>query len=140
MSCYLKSRKLPFKLKKNEAAKNYSHELLQLAKNYPEDWNYGNAIHDGNMVLGLVALEEKKVSVAKKYLLKAGNAPTSPQISSFGPSMLLASEMIKIDEKEVVIDYLELIKKIWVNNDGQLNSLIAAIKGGGKPFFKYHLK
>lgn len=38
-----------------DKARAYAAEILQAATD-SHDWNYGNAIHDGNMVLGLVAL------------------------------------------------------------------------------------
>src|SRR5580700_2666882 len=37
-------------------AENYARELLATAPQYPKDWNYGNSIFYGNMVIGRVAL------------------------------------------------------------------------------------
>src|SRR6266567_5563380 len=34
---------------KVEDARKYANELLALAEKFPGDWNYGNAIHDGNV-------------------------------------------------------------------------------------------
>src|SRR5215204_2187295 len=37
-------------------AKTYSLDLLKQAASFKQDWNYGNAIHVANLVLGRVAL------------------------------------------------------------------------------------
>jgi len=71
-----------------------SREYLELAEKYKENWNYGNAIHQSNIFLGLVALENKEKEKAKEHLLAAGNTPGSPQLNSFGPNMLLAKKIV----------------------------------------------
>ena len=42
-----------------EDARKYAKELLTLAQKFQNDWNYGNAIQDGNLVLGRIALRDK---------------------------------------------------------------------------------
>lgn len=44
------------KLGRYDDAERYSKELLKMASNYRKNWNYGNAIHKGNLALGFVAL------------------------------------------------------------------------------------
>jgi hypothetical protein len=123
----------------NDNAKKYAVELLSLADHFQNDWNYGNAIHYGNIILGKIALRESDVDAAKTFLLKAGKTKGSPQLDTFGPNMSLADELLKKGEKETVIEYFELCKKFWEMNDGRLDSWIAAIKGGGKPYFGANL-
>jgi hypothetical protein len=81
--------KLSFEVGNIEDARKYADELLQLAARFPKDWNYGNAVHDGKMVLGRVALKNGKLDEAKQRLLAAGKTPGSPQLDSFGPNMSL---------------------------------------------------
>ena len=131
--------KTEIKVNNIKEAEKHANELLKLSEEYKDDWNYGNAIHDANIVLGLVALREKNVQKAKEYLLRAGKAPSSPQMNNFGPNMMLADALLDIGEKKVVIKYLELVKKIWKNNNGRIDSWIASIKGGGKPYFGANL-
>lgn len=116
-------------------AEKYANELLNMTSSYQDDWNLGNAIHDANMVLGMVALKKDLVGKAKSYLLKAGKVPSSPQLKSFGPNMMLAKALLERGEKETVIKYMQLMKDVWEYNDGRLDSWISAIKGGGKPYF-----
>jgi TonB family protein len=84
-----------------DKATKYANELLQSAAD-PHDWNYGNAIHDGNMVLGMVALRQNDLEQAKHYLIESGKTPGSPQLDSFGPDLRLARELAKKGERNTV--------------------------------------
>ena len=66
-----------------DKAATYGHELLDMASQYPSDWNYGNAIYFGNWVLGRVALRQGDAAQAGTYLLSAAATPGSPQLHSF---------------------------------------------------------
>ena len=39
-------------------AKQFAQEYLSAAPRFPCDWNYGNAVHNANAVLGLIALQD----------------------------------------------------------------------------------
>lgn len=101
-------------------AEVHARELLTLAGQFPQNWNYGNAIHDGNMVLGQVALKRGDVAAAKDYLLRAGRTPGSPQLDSFGPNMSLAQDLLQIGEREVVLEYFDLCAAFWEMERGRL--------------------
>jgi tetratricopeptide (TPR) repeat protein len=81
-------------------------------------FNYGNTIHDANTLLGRVALMEDDVKEARAYLIKSGECPTSPQLSSFGPSYVLAKELLERGEKDIVLDYLDLVYILWADPKG----------------------
>jgi hypothetical protein len=83
-------------------------ELLDGVAKYPGDWNVGNAIHKGNILLGRVALRRGDLDEAKSRLLAAGRTPGSPQLDSFGPNMALAEELLQRGEKQVVLEYFDL--------------------------------
>ncbi len=123
-----------------EKAKVYAAELLDVASQYKDDWNYGNAIHDGHLVLGRIAVKNGDLDKAKTHLLSAGKTPGSPQLKTFGPNMYLANDLLEAGEKETVLEYFRDCKKFWEMNDGRLDSWIASIKGGGKPYFGSNLK
>jgi hypothetical protein len=114
-------------------AEAYSQQLLQMAPEYPKDWNYGNAIFYGNLVLGRVALRRNNVVEAGQYLLAAGATPGSPQLNSFGPNMVLAKELLEKGESDVVLQYFELCKNFWRMDHGKLDEWSAIVKGGGIP-------
>ena len=98
---------------KFEEAKNSAIEYLEIAESKRSDWNYGNAIHHANLMLGRISLKEGLKEKAKEYLISAGKTPGSPQLNSFGPNMSLAKELLEIGEDKIVIEYIELCEKFW---------------------------
>jgi hypothetical protein len=98
----------------------YASEALQLAPQFRQDWNYGNAIHNGHVVLGRLALVHGDVESACKELLLAGETPGSPQLDSFGPNMSLAKELLEQGQREVVVQYFEECRVFWRSDHGAL--------------------
>ena len=101
---------------RDSEAETLCHEVLDLAERVPRDWNYGNAVHDGNQILGLVSLRRGDVESAKAFLLAAGATPGSPQLDSFGPEMVLARELLVRGESGVVLSYLDLVAGFWTKH------------------------
>ena len=128
-----------FEVGKIEDARKYAEELLTLAQTFQVDWNYGNAIQDGNLVLGRIALKEGRTEEAKQHLLEAGKSPGSPQMNTFGPNMSLAKDLLEKGEREVVVEYLELCRKFWEMQDGRLDKWIQQAKDGKIPDFGANL-
>jgi hypothetical protein len=122
-----------------DKAKSYASELLSSANRYPNDWNYGNAIHHGNLILGRIALRLGDLTSAKKYLLSAGNTPGSPQLNSFGPNMSLAKELLEKGEMEVVIKYFQLCANFWEMGKDRLEAWTAAVRTSEMPDFGANL-
>jgi tetratricopeptide (TPR) repeat protein len=132
--------KAAFEAGEMEKAEQYARELLQSAPKFKGDWNYGNALHDGNVILGRIALRSGDVVGAKQHLLAAGETPGSPQLDSFGPSMTLAKELLEKGERETVLTYLQSCEKFWKMGGSDLQNWIATIKGGGTPDFRMNLR
>jgi len=122
-----------------DKAATYATELLQLAELHSHDWNYGNAIHDGNLVLGLVALRSDDIAGAKTYLLAAGKTPGSPQLNSFGPNMKLAKALLEKGERDAVLEYFSLCRTFWKLGGARLDSWSAAVRSGVTPDFGANL-
>jgi hypothetical protein len=122
-----------------DKAEVYSKQLLQMAPRYPEDWNYGNAIFDGNFVLGRIAVQRGNLKQAGQYLLAAGATPGSPQLDSFGPNMTLAKELLEKGQSDVVLQYFALCKNFWEDGRQQLDEWSAAVRGGKIPDFSHNL-
>jgi hypothetical protein len=120
-------------------AEIYANDLLTQAVQYKNDWNYGNAIHHGNIVLGRIALRSDDLEKAKQYLLKAGKTPGSPQLNSFGPNMALAKELLEKNEKEIVIQYFDLCGIFWKMGQNKLNKWTTLAKEGNIPDFRANL-
>jgi hypothetical protein len=120
-------------------ARNYANELLKLAPDFRGDWNYGNAIQDGNLVLGRIAVHDGQIQEAAKYLLQAGSSPGSPQMDSFGPNMSLAKDLLEKGDRETVLHYFELCRKFWSMDYGKLNQWSQEVKSGEIPDFGANL-
>jgi ATP/maltotriose-dependent transcriptional regulator MalT len=120
-----------------EKAKASATELLRLAPDRQYLWDYGNAIHDGNLVLGRVALHDGNIEAAKKYLLEAGKTPGSPQLNSSGPNMSLANDLLNKGEKDTVVAYFQLCGNFWTLSRGpsDLKTWTEEVKAGQIPHF-----
>jgi tetratricopeptide (TPR) repeat protein len=105
-----------------EKAKTYATEQLSSVNRKEAGWDYGNVIHNMNVLLGRTALRQGNLEEAKQYLLKAGKSPGSPQLNSFGPQFTFARELLEKGEKSVVIEYLDLIGEFWANPESRNQS------------------
>jgi hypothetical protein len=96
----------------------------------------GDSIHDGNMVLGLIAVKKGDIPAAKEYLLAAGKTPGTAITRRFGTNMKLADALARKGEFAAVIDYLESVRKIMTDNREHVDDWIALLKGGRQPDFR----
>jgi len=69
-------------------------------------FQYGDAIHEANIALGLAALADDDVTAAAEYLVRAGKTPGSPQLEYIGPDLDLARALLKRGERTAVLVYL----------------------------------
>jgi hypothetical protein len=120
-------------------AQELSNEYLLLARKYPKDWNYGNAIQKANTYLGLIALEYGYIDAAKAHLIASGNTPGSPQLDTFGPNMLLAKALLDHNHINVVLEYLDQLKIFWEMEDGKIDHWKNQIDKGESPDFGANL-
>ena len=128
--------KAAFNAGEMQKAELYAKELLAMAPNYPKDWNYGNAIFFGNMVIGRVALKrDNNRALAKSSLMASGHTPGSPQLDSFGPNMSLAKDLLAVGETDEVLKFFELCRVFWKQHLATLDEWAAVIKRGGTPNF-----
>ncbi len=85
-------------------------ELEHLHQDLPAEdnhWNYGNVYHQCMTLNGLLALyKDHDLARAKAFLALSAQTPTSPQLLSFGPNMLLAKSILEHGEFEAVDSYL----------------------------------
>lgn len=121
-------------------ARKLAKSLLADAKGFPKDWNYGNAIHAANIILGRIAVKEDDLEAAGEYLIAAGNTPGSPQLDTFGPDMNLARELLAAGEIKIVQRYFELCAKFWKMNDGRLKQWSELAESGKLPEFGANLR
>lgn len=128
-----------FEAGETEKARDYAQGILDHAAKMKKDWNTGNEIHVGNLVLGRIALAAGDVEKAKQFLLEAGKTPGSPQLDSFGPNMLLAKELLAKGERDTVIAYLDLCANFWEDYRPTLDKWKTQVTKGETPAFGANL-
>lgn len=109
------------------SAKKLAVEYLTLADSYKNNWNYGNAIHDANRILGLISYQSGKYDEAALYLSHAGKSSGSPQLDTFGPELDLANLLLKKGKTVEVKSYLLGIQDFWEMDNGVVKEWIDAI-------------
>lgn len=127
-----------FHLDRFEDARKFADQALAMAPAFKSNWNYGNAIHRGHTVLGLLALRQGNLLEAIEELLKSGETPGSPQLNSFGPTMHLAKAILLKDQPEPVLAYLNQCRKFWKMGDTWLDIWSKIILAGRVPNFFQH--
>jgi hypothetical protein len=115
-------------------ADGLANEALEAAK-HGVFWWTGDAIHQGNIILGRLALRESKLEAAKRFLLAAGRTPGSSSLDALGPNMALAKDLLDAGETATVLAYLESCGQFWNGNRGKLAEWIALVRAGLTPDF-----
>ena len=70
------------------------------------------------------------------YLISSKETPGSPQLNSFGPSMILSKELLKKGESDAVLEYLDLCKVFGKTERGRFEKWKSEIRNGREPDFK----
>lgn len=127
-----------FHLARFAEARAFAERGLALAPLFHENWNYGNAIHIGHTVLGLIALNDSDEITAIVELAASGNTPGSPQLNSFGPTMQLAKALLRAGHVEPVLEYLEQCRAFWEMGGIWLSLWKRKVREGSVPNFFQH--
>lgn len=130
-----------------EKARTYAEHLLNEAPKYEGQFGYQTGVHHANIVLGRVALRSGDVASAREHLLQSARAaavfrPTGfgpARLSSFGPNMSLAKEMLDRGERGAVLEYLEVCRAFWDSGQETLQNWTAQIREGKNPDFGLNL-
>ena len=97
----------------DEAEVAASEILQRLQHTEPDDWNYGNLIHDAHIVRGTVLLRRGDLHGAEAELRAAAKSPGSPQLDSFGPDLSLAWDLLTRGRDRAALDYLDGVSGFW---------------------------
>lgn len=123
-----------------DLAKAKEHATIALAgKNEEPRWNVGNVQHRCALVLGHVALLEGDVNGAEGYLLKAVEDVDGQILSSFGPDMWLARELLRAGHRSAVLEYLRICRASWRSGQTTVDGWIQIVRSGGTPDFGSNL-
>jgi beta-lactamase regulating signal transducer with metallopeptidase domain len=122
-------------------SRRFAEDALKLAPSNRTHPSYGRAIFASHMTLGSLALENGDRAAALAHLRKASEAPPSEELvysdelvlAMFAPR--LPADLLKLGEREAVIDFLERIARINLAQRAKIRSTIAAIRRGETPDF-----
>ena len=121
------------------SVRRLAHEYLQAAELNRNSSNYGNAIHQGHTVLGLLELDNGNVESAERHLVAAARTPGSPQLKGLGPNMMLAARLLQHGRMDTVLSYLTQCGKLWKLSFGRLWMWKLDIRRGRTPDFGANL-
>ncbi|HEX6244763.1 MAG TPA: hypothetical protein VFZ61_27780, partial [Polyangiales bacterium] len=113
----------------HERARDAAEQVLREAHEHESTWQYGNSIHHANIALGHVAFDQGDVHEAGLKLLAAGATRGSPQLDSYGPDLCLASRLLGLGERTVVVRYLRACGRFWAQPE-RLGGWIRRIESG----------
>ena len=111
---------------KLQSARTHAQQLLN-------DEDSDDSIHSANIILGRLALQSGDLEKAKAHLLAAGRVSSTPELTRSGPDMLLARELLREKEAEVVLEYFELCKTLC--EKPELKQWAEQVKDGRIPDF-----
>jgi hypothetical protein len=92
---------------------------------------HGDAVHDGHLLLGRIALHADDVARARAHLVLAGQAGATGFVPMFGPDLRLAQELLARGERDVVVRYLTLARAFWDRE--QVDEWIPQLRAGRIP-------
>ena len=116
-------------------ARTLAERALALAPSFEKNWNYGNAIHLGHTVLGLLALRAGDHSSAIAELHESGKTRGSPQLNSFGPTMQLAKALLREGHVTPALAYIQQCRNFWEMGGTWLDLWEKKIREGHVPNF-----
>jgi hypothetical protein len=120
-----------------ERARAHAEQMLVSTVGETEG-GYGDAAHNGHLLLGRIALRKSDIERARAHLILAGRAGATGMVPIFGPDMRLAAELLGRGERDVVIRYLSLCRSFWER--GPADERSAQIRAGSIPDFGRNLR
>jgi hypothetical protein len=118
-----------------DKAKAFVTELMAALPQHVGQPDYGDAYFDAHMTLGLIALHNGDVATAGKELVESAHMSGSPVLSSFGPDMGLAEELLRKGESGAVLNFIHECRTFWTMGSAQLDRWSETIRQGGIPVF-----
>lgn len=124
----------------SEAAEAQAKRLLEQARSRNGQWDEGNLVHHGHLILGHVRLRAGDEDGATEHLLDAGRARGSPQLNSFGPNMTLAKALLERGKRQAVLDYFRECAVFWTSGIERLAEWQRTVEAGAIPDFGPNLR
>ena len=129
-----RAARMALDLQQTDKSAKYGVEILQLAES-TTDWTRFVALHQGHTAIGRVELRKGNRAQSITHLLASAQLSPEPTLASFGPSAILAKELLELGERDAVLRYLEQCRRFWSHGASRLDNWIAAIERGEMPAF-----
>ena len=101
-------------------SKVFTRQLKDNISNFGRYTTEGQMLHDYYTIMGRHLLHEGQTQEASMYLLRSIDVKPSPVMSSFGPNMELAMDLLKAGETTTVLEYLDGCAGFWKEEPIQL--------------------
>ncbi len=134
MECISQMELLSDKIKKN----NYAISGKEKCIIYQYDgFDKDDVLHSTYSILGRIALANGNISLAKRYLLDSANEMLKKRKGEceLEQDLRLAKYLLKKGERDSVVQYLKLCKKIWKNRSKDYDAWIKLINQNTMPNF-----
>jgi hypothetical protein len=122
-----------------EVARTYILELQEMLTSFEGNRGFASEAAAVQIILGRLALREGDIEAAKRHLIEAGRSEGSPTMSSFGPNMSLARDLLVAGEQQAVLDYFGQCRKFWKDSGNQLEEWEMYVNAGRIPDFGANL-
>lgn len=122
-----------------EEARQHIFELQTMLPSIEGNWDYPSAAATVEIVLGRLALQGGDIEGSKRHLIGAASGRTSATMSSFGPNMSLARDLLVAGEKQAVLDYFEACSEFWESGAARLDEWAMYVNAGRIPDFGANL-
>lgn len=119
-----------------EKSKAFTRKLKDNMGTFDRYTTEGQMLHDYYTIMGRHFLREGQTQEAKTYLLQSIDVKPSPVMTSFGPNMELAMDLLKAGETATVLEYLDGCAKFW--KEEPVNIWKQKISEGRMPILNQH--
>ena len=103
-----------------EESKVFTLKLKENIGSFDRYTSKGQMLHDYHTLIGRHAIRDGKIEEAKKHLMLSIDVNPSAVMTSFGPNMELAVDLLKQGEKDAVLRYLDGCAEFWKDEPIQL--------------------
>ncbi|MEX0834365.1 MAG: hypothetical protein WD276_10925 [Actinomycetota bacterium] len=111
-------------------------KLEDFAEGDVPGWTRNNLVHRTHTLRGQLAIISGDRAEAERRLRQSARVGTSPQLSTFGPSTILAQELLGLGVRKAVLEYFDACSEIWAHGRDQLDEWRSAVGSGDKPILK----
>jgi len=118
-----------------DTARQYALALQESLKQPEAAWDEVGDAATVHIVLGRLALREGRIEEAKAHLTEAAHGEDSPVMTSFGPNMSLAHDLLLAGENQAVLDYFQACAKFWEHGAEDLDEWTMYVNAGRMPDF-----